>query len=178
MQAQDAAEHEALLQFLYLAPVGLVQIGVRGEIRFINPRSATLLMPLSRDSGLDNLFEVLEPVAPELRNLLDGFAAPSGQVCDGYRIQLTAGVPGKEDPKLLAISLVKIDPERVMAVLSDVTLIAKRERQLRQSEAWFNAILTGVQDYALMTLDAQGRVQQWNQSIGRVTGLGAEAVAA
>jgi photoactive yellow protein len=31
------AEHEALMQFLYLAPVGLVQTGVDGEIVMINP---------------------------------------------------------------------------------------------------------------------------------------------
>jgi hypothetical protein len=39
------AEHEALMQFLYLAPVGLVQAGIDGEIVMINPISAQLLMP-------------------------------------------------------------------------------------------------------------------------------------
>lgn len=171
MDLQPASEHEALLQFLYLAPVGLMQMGPTGEIHFINPLSATLLMPLSRDGGLDNLFVVFEHVAPELRNLCEAFTAPSGQVCDGHRVQVTAGVPGKEDPTILAISIVKLDPERTMAVLSDVTMIAKRERLLRQSEAWFNAIVTGVEDYALMTLDAAGCIVQWNESIGRLTGL-------
>jgi hypothetical protein len=137
-----------------------MQMGPAGEIHFINPLSATLLMPLSRDGGLDNLFTVFEQVAPELRNLCEAFTAPSGQVCDGHRVQVTAGVPGKEDPRILAISIVKLDAERTMAVLSDVTMIAKRERLLRQSEAWFSAIVTGVEDYALMTLDAAGCIVQ------------------
>jgi hypothetical protein len=54
--AQLAAEHEALIQFLYLAPVGLVQTGIDGEIVMINPISAQLLMPLQRDGNLVNLF--------------------------------------------------------------------------------------------------------------------------
>ena len=175
---QIAREHEALLQFLYLAPVGLIQFDAEGAVQVINPMSAALLMPLSRDGDLDNLFTIFEAVAPELRNLCEAFTAPHGQICDGHRVQLTAGIPGKEDPKILAISIVKLDQQRMMAVLSDVTLIAKRERLLRQSEAWFNAIVTGVEDYALMTLDSEGRILHWNESIGRLTQFSVDAVTA
>ena len=61
-QAHDA--HEALMQFLYRAPIGLAQTTLAGEIEMINPMSARLLMPLSRDGGLDNLFEVLDGLRP------------------------------------------------------------------------------------------------------------------
>ena len=64
---QLRAEHEALIQFLYLAPVGLVQASLDGEIAMINPISAQLLMPLSPDGCLTNLFAALESVAPGLR---------------------------------------------------------------------------------------------------------------
>ena len=65
--AQLSAEYEALIQFLYLAPVGLVQLDADGEIAMINPIAAQLLMPHSRNGGLDNLFVALEDVAPDLR---------------------------------------------------------------------------------------------------------------
>ncbi|WP_394788088.1 diguanylate cyclase [Rhodoferax sp.] len=171
-----ASEYEALLQFLYLAPVGLAQTTLTGEIVMINPLSARLLMPLSRDGNLANLFTALEPVAPELRKLVGDFAAPSGQVCDALRMQVNAGIPGKSEPQMLAITLLKLDALRLMAVIKDVTLEAQRERQLKQNEAWFNAILTGITDYALVSLDAQGCVVEWNASIGRVTGFSADAV--
>lgn len=171
-----ASEYEALLQFMYLAPVGLVQTTLAGDIVMINPLSARLLMPLSRDGNLANLFTALEPVAPELRKLVDDFAAPSGEVCDALRMQVNAGVPGKIEPQMLAITLLKLDALRLMAVIKDVTLEAQRERQLKQNEAWFNAILTGITDYALVSLDAQGCVVEWNASIGRVTGFSADAV--
>jgi diguanylate cyclase (GGDEF)-like protein/PAS domain S-box-containing protein len=171
-----ASEYEALVQFMYLAPIGLAQIAMDGEIAMVNPLLAQLLMPLSRDGNLANLFTTLEPVAPELRNLVADFASPYGMVCDALRIQVNAGVPGKTDPQILSLSLLKLDASRLMAVLKNVTLEAKRERQLKQNEAWFNAILTGVTDYALVSLDAQGQVTEWNSSIGRVTGFGAQAV--
>jgi diguanylate cyclase (GGDEF)-like protein/PAS domain S-box-containing protein len=58
-----------------------------------------------------------------------------------------------------------------MAVLSDVSEQVRRERQLRQSDAWLNALLTSISDYALVGLDREGRVSDWNETIGRVTGF-------
>jgi hypothetical protein len=42
-----------------------------------------------------------------------------------------------------------------MAVLSDVSEQVRRERQLRQNDAWLNALLTSITDYALVGLDAR-----------------------
>jgi diguanylate cyclase (GGDEF)-like protein/PAS domain S-box-containing protein len=72
--------------------------------------------------------------------------------------------------------VLKLDATRLMAVIDDVTLQVRRERQLRQSDAWFNAILSGITDYALAGLDAKGAITEWNPSISRVTGFGPEAV--
>ena len=174
--AQLRAEHEALIQFLYLAPVGLVQADVDGAIVMMNPISAQLLMPLSRDGGLDNLFDALDSVAPDLRYLCDQYARPSGKICDGLHVHLNAGSAGARTPQILAVTLLKLDAERLMAVIDDVTMQVRRDRQLRQNDAWLNAILTGITDYALVGLDARGAITEWNASIGRVTGFGQEAV--
>ena len=182
-----AAEHEALMQFLYLAPVGLVQTAADGEILMINPISAQLLMPLSRDGSLVNLFDALAGVAPELRHLCALFARPSGMVCDGLHIQLGAAAPGaaapgapgaraRRAPQVLSLSLLKLDGTRLMAVLSDVSEQVRRERQLRQNDAWLNALLSSITDYALVGLDGSGRVSAWNETIGRVTGHAADVV--
>ncbi|QOY96643.1 GGDEF domain-containing protein [Massilia sp. UMI-21] len=164
------------MQFLYLAPVGLVQADIDGRIVMMNPISAQLLMPLSRDANLDNLFTALENVAPELRHLCGAYARPSGKICDGLHVHLNAGAAARKAPQILALTLLKLDARRIMAVIDDVTLQVRRERQLRQNDAWFNAILTGITDYALAGLDARGTITEWNPSIGRVTGFGQEAV--
>lgn len=176
MTAAMFEEHEALIQFLYMAPVGLAQTSIDGEIAMINPISAQLLMPLSRDGNLTNLFTVLDDVAPDLRHLVANFDSGHGMVCDGLRIQLRAGERGKSEPQMLSLSLLKLDETRIMAVLNDITLQVQRERLLKKNEAWFNAILTGITDYALVSLDEHGCIDDWNASIGRVTGFDREAV--
>lgn len=176
LEADAAEELEALMQFMYLAPVGLAQTCLNGEIAMANPLSAQLLMPLSRNGELTNLFTALEGVAPELRHLVGGYRPASGTVCEALQLQISAGVRGKSDPKMLSLTLIKLDEMRLMAVLTDVTQQVKREKLLRQNEAWFHAILTGVTDYALVGLDRLGRVDAWNESIGRVTGLDAASV--
>jgi diguanylate cyclase (GGDEF)-like protein/PAS domain S-box-containing protein len=169
-------EYEALIQFLYLAPVGLAQTTISGEIVMINPISAKLLMPLSRDGGLANLFTALEAVAPDLEHRARTFASPYGMICEDMKIQINAGVPGKYEAQVLSLSLLKLDQDRIMAVLRDVTQEIRRELLLRQNEAWLNAILTGITDYALVRLDRDGRVEDWNESIGRLTGFTQDAV--
>jgi diguanylate cyclase (GGDEF)-like protein/PAS domain S-box-containing protein len=168
--APTSAEHEALIQFLYLAPVGLVQARIDGEIVMINPISAQLLMPLSPDGALANLFTALEGVAPELRFLCASFDRPTGLVCDGRYIHLHHD-SASPAPQILTLTVLKLDDKRLMAVLTDVTLQVRRERQLRQSDAWLNALLTSITDYALVALDSQGRICDWNAGVQRVTGF-------
>lgn len=171
----DAQEHESLLQFLYLAPVGLVQLAADGTIQMLNPVSAQLLMPLSRDGGLTNLFEALAPIAPDLRQQCASFDQPQGQVCDALRLYVHAD-DRSGGPQVMSLSMLKLGADRLMAVLTDVTVQDRRERQLRKTDAWLNAIMTNITDYALVSLDRQGRVDSWNESIQRVTGYEAAAI--
>jgi diguanylate cyclase (GGDEF)-like protein/PAS domain S-box-containing protein len=171
-----SGEYEALIHFLHLAPVGLVQTDANGEIYMINPLSAQLLLPLCQRGILTNLFTALENVAPDLRHLVASFKKPSGMICDTLRIQLSAAIGGKSDPPILSLSMLKLDDYRLMIVLNDVTQQVKRERLLRQNEAWLNAIVTGATEYALVSLDHQGRINDWNESIRRLTGFERDAV--
>jgi len=140
-------EHQALLQFVYLAPVGLVQVRSDGEIVMVNPTAAQLLMPLSRDGMLDNLFMALREVAPDLQDLLDTGTPASGVVCDGLQLPVQVGQGTKSEARLLSFSLIRIDADHCMALLQDVTAQVRREHRLRQQEAWLSAILSGVMDY-------------------------------
>jgi diguanylate cyclase (GGDEF)-like protein/PAS domain S-box-containing protein len=92
-------------------------------------------------------------------------------VCEGLHIHLApSGARTRRTPQVLSLTLLKLDGERLMAVLLDVTEQVRRERQLRQNDAWLNALLSSITDYALVGLDQQGRVSAWNETIGRVTG--------
>lgn len=176
MDATAFEEHEALIQFLYLAPAGLVQMSDDGEIGMINPFAAQLLLPLSPNGELANLYTLLESTAPDLRQVVRSYAAPSGMVCDGMRVHANVGPPGSRKTQILSLTLLKLDATRLMAMLSDVTQQVLRERLVKQQEAWLTAIMTDITDYALMSLDADGLVDDWNPSIERVTGHRAETV--
>ena len=119
-------DYEALIQFLYVAPIGLVQTSIDGEISMINAVSAQLLMPLSPDASLDNLFNALETVAPDLRQLIARFDPPRGMVCDARHIALPANERHASAPEMLSLSILKLDGSRLIAVISDITSQFKR----------------------------------------------------
>ncbi|WP_229508034.1 PAS domain S-box protein [Massilia sp. Dwa41.01b] len=99
-------------------------------------------------------------------------------VFEGLHIHLRAARGKRGAPQILAFTLLKLDAARFMAVIRDVTAEVRRERQLRQSDAWLNAILSRISDYALAALDRDGRLCDWNDSIARVTGFGEHVVGA
>ena len=134
MDSTAHGAHDALIQFLYQAPIGLLQTALDGEITLINPMSARLLMPLAPDGNLENLFDVLALAVPDLRERAMTALAPGDSICDDLRFQVPAaagrGVPA---PQTLALSLVRLGPEALVASLTDVSLIVQREQQHLQS---------------------------------------------
>ena len=176
MSAPVQEEYEALLQFMYMAPIGLVQTLADGEITMVNPLCAQLLMPLSPDGQLSNLFVALEAVMPDLRQRVQDFPNGHGTVCDALQVPIASGHAGRRQSQVLSLTLLKLDAERLMAVISDVTQSVRRDRELRQSQAWINTLAIGLTDYALVSLDQRGCIQDWNPSIERITGFSAEQV--
>lgn len=177
--AELVAEHEALIQFLYLAPVGLVQADAGGNISLMNPLSVQLLMPVAQGGCVANLFDAFDAIAPELRALTIAFGAPNGVICEGHQIFLHpdgTDTVKRGTPEVLSVSLVKQGENRLMAVIHDITEQVRRERLLRQSNAMIDTILTNIGDYAVVSLDRRGHVSAWNDSIGRVTGYGTSLV--
>jgi diguanylate cyclase (GGDEF)-like protein len=128
MGNEAADDYETLMQFLYRAPVGLVQMSSAGAVEMMNPTSSRLLMPLAPNGDLENLFSVLEPIAPQLRMMALEFAEPSGIVCESLRIQCPQAPSCGNARQVLSLSLMKLDAQRLMLSLTDVTLEAQREQ--------------------------------------------------
>ncbi len=122
----QAPAYEALIQFLYQAPIGLLQIRPDGTVTMLNPRSAQLLMPLAQQGNLDNLFEVLSEVAPDLRSLADAAVDPGALVCEGLRIPVLAPTGSR---RVLGLSLLRLDTHTMMGCVNDVTHEVELEQQ-------------------------------------------------
>ena len=134
MGESSSAAHEALMQFLYQAPIGLVQTTLDGEITMINPMSAQLLMPLAPSGDLSNLFDVLRAAAPRLRDYAAAAPYPGGEVCDGLHISMGPPSVGDEIPPTLSIRLLRLDAHMLMCSVTDVTAALRLERQHVQTE--------------------------------------------
>ena len=142
MGETSSQRYEALIQFLYQAPIGLVQTTLDGEILMINPMSAQLLMPLAVDGTFVNLFDVLRPLAPQLRELANQPAKP-GEVI--YEATHTVTVPSSRQVRsqspvvmvrrrscraqTLSLRLLRLDETTLMASVNDVTLFVQQEQQ-------------------------------------------------
>lgn len=166
-------EHEALLSFMYLSPIGIIRSSLAGEVDMLNPLAVQLLMPVAGPLGIDNIFDSLTNVAPELRNLVSSFAAERGPVCEGHRIVLT---PSGDRPTVLSCNIIKVSSCTLMTTLSDISRQVEAERRARQHESWLAGIYTSVNDFTFFTLDASGRVDSWNESVQQLTGFAADEV--
>ncbi len=172
MTADLDEENSGLLQFLYACPVGLVEFDRRGTVGMLNPMAMQLLLPIAKAGEIANFLSIMSHYAPELRNLIDDFRVKQGTICSNHRIFLGA-TRGPESlaPQVLACTLVRLDFDRYMATLNDVSREVAQERQLRQAETWFASLLSGINDFAVLSLDVDGRIDRTNPSVLRQTGF-------
>jgi diguanylate cyclase (GGDEF)-like protein/PAS domain S-box-containing protein len=164
--ASNAAAFEELLQFLYLAPVGIVKFGIDGAVDLINPMASQVLLPLVPKCDLSNIYESLTPLVPDLRQIVAKFNGNAGVILDQERLEVRAG------SKTLVMSLTvnRVNDTVYMAVLKDVTKLAEQERALFIDQQRFRAIFNYVRDYAIYTVTLDGEIEEWNRSLQRFGG--------
>ena len=172
-----ATEHEELLQFLYAAPVGLVNAGADGEILTINAASANWLLQVAPDRRLDNLFEALRLAAPGLRALVVAAPQRPGVLCDGLRIDLAPGRPSGASPRgrtrYLSLTLTRLDAGRLMAVFTDITQQVLDARALGEGEAHYRAVVAVLSE-GILVHDARAKLLSRNAAAERMLGLPAD----
>lgn len=125
----DALDARALLEFLHLAPVGLLRIRLDGMIVMMNPAAAQLLAPLGLGARDPNLLLLLDPVSPDIRTLLQVFEGERGNVFQNYRVVL----PPNDDPRApLALGfsalMLPSDKTTLMIVVTDESNALRLER--------------------------------------------------
>lgn len=167
----DTSSEQELLEFLYACPVGLIECSAAGEISLMNPHAMQHLLPLAGARDASNLFSAFEQHAPELRSMVAAFVPATGRICDGHRIFVELG-PGRQGliPKVLACTLVKLGPDRLMATLADISQQVVQENRLRQADTWFATLLDDVDGYAALTITPEGEIASANSCFLRQTG--------
>ncbi|MGK7869433.1 sensor domain-containing diguanylate cyclase [Falsiroseomonas sp. E2-1-a20] len=164
---------EALTEFLYIVPVGLMQFGMDGTVQIANPLAVQLLMPLAPNGDLSNAFSALSPLVPDLARQVHEFTAQSGIMLDHQRCEVTRGTRSS----VLSVTAHRTHGGTNLVVLDDVTALVEQERQIYADRQRFRAIFDNVRDYAIYTVDPHGLVDEWNQSLQRFGGWLPEDVA-
>ncbi len=117
--AGNNSEYDDLLNFLYQAPIALLQISANGDVEMITPRAAALLLPLA-GGFLDNLFQLMDPLEPRFRSVVANYPADSGMICQSWHI------PVESRNQVLSVQIVKTNINTLMVVFDDVTEGAQR----------------------------------------------------
>ncbi len=172
-EAANASAYEALVEFLYLAPVGIIKFQPDGMIDMANPTAAQLLMPLADDGDMSDLYKLLAPVAPDLREHVERYAPSNGQIFD----QMQLLVPVTQNTLMLDIN--KIDARTLMAVVQDITdLTVARREVVRQTHSQrllasvFMRIKTPV-----VVVRADGFILMANQAFQTLLGYDSKGIA-
>ena len=177
MNFDQLPSQDDLTEFIYRSPLGLVHTDPAGQVITLNPRAVALLMPLAKKGDrLGNLFNTLESVAPELRFMVDGFEKRSGVIAGHHRILIASGIRGQTEPVCYSLSLVKLESGSMVATIEDVSKHVRSERLLKKQEAWMNAMLAGVRDYAQTIVNADGEITLCTEELQRVTGYAEQEI--
>jgi diguanylate cyclase (GGDEF)-like protein/PAS domain S-box-containing protein len=166
-------EHESLLGFFYMCPIGVLRMNLEGDIDLANPHAAQYMLAITRQPAMDNFFTSFEQCAPELRHMVRMFSEKSGVICEQHRIFIRASGPGI---RVLACSIIKSGPSVLMAVLQDITKQVEQERQLAQNDVLLDALLAGVNDFSLFSVDEVGLIETWNAAGARQLGYSGSEV--
>jgi diguanylate cyclase (GGDEF)-like protein/PAS domain S-box-containing protein len=164
---------ERLYDLLYLLPIGIVAFDDQGAVDAANPLSVQLLNPYVAPAATANAFTFLAPLVPDLAELIVAHA-DGPIVVDRRRVTL-----GTDSARMttVEVSVHRSRPGYYVALLSDVTELARREHELRRERDRIRIIVEMVREYAIYTLDRHGVVDSWNASGDRLFGVSiAEAI--
>jgi hypothetical protein len=123
-------EYQSLLQFIHLAPVGLVQARRSGLITMMNPTAAQLLAHIGFGEGDGdlNLFETLDKASTDIHTLVQAFNRSAGIVCENFRILIPDADRADDAPIALGITVLQADPDSLMVVITDESNAVKLQR--------------------------------------------------
>lgn len=157
-----------LLEFLYQSPIGLCQTDIHGQIQLSTPVAAQLLMPLASDGAFENIFDLLDKTAPELRNAVIGFQKKRGPIVIEHRCPILDAEGAVIS--VLAVTATKINANRLSIAIADISSLVAKEQEAHLSAQMFNSIVENLHGYEFCALDQSGLVSDWNVSGERLSG--------
>jgi len=166
-------------QAIGAAPNAMMMHDRAGKIVMVNTQ-AERAFGCSRAELIGQPVEILLPERfrgrhPELRETFfaDPQPRPMGVGRDLYGLKKDGG----EFPVEIGLNPIETDQgTMVLTVIVDITARKAAEQALRESERRYSILVEGVTDYAIIMLDPNGIVTNWNRGAQRIKGYGAEEI--
>ena len=172
-------EERRFQRFMETAPDAMVIVNEVGEIIFVNAQTERLF-GYKRSEVLHKGVEMLLP--QRFRGKHSGyrreFLSDPRVRTMGAGLELFAvRKDGTEFPVEISLNpLVEGDELLVSSAIRDITARKQTIEELRQSEEKLRLLVSGVKDYAILMLDATGRITTWNDGAERIKGYRAEEI--
>ena len=160
------------------ASVGIVQVTLDGRMHMPNPGFCKLIGYTEDEARRLTVRDVTHPDDYEeedvltrrlLRGEIPGFVIEKRYVRkDGQLVwgQMTTSLIRRPSG----------EPACALAVIEDISERKRAEERLRASEEHLRVLVESVHDYAIFTLDTEGRMTSWNEGARRLKGYTAEEV--
>ena len=158
-----ADSSEALVEFLYLTPVGIIRFRPDGRVTMANPAAAQLLMPLAADADMSDLYRLFGRLLPDLRRASPASRHRRARSAISCNWQCRTPTPcSARDPQGRSRHADGGGPGHFPG--------DRAGSRIRDDQQRFRAIFENVRDYAIFTLDIDGYVDEWNRSLNRLGG--------
>ncbi|RMG74913.1 MAG: hypothetical protein D6722_01850, partial [Bacteroidetes bacterium] len=126
---------QALVEFINQCPFGLIQTDKNGKVLMVNAFASQLLFPVAilHGQSLENCWDLLEEIAPELRARVLTYEPNYGPVCENERV----GIPLPEPtPTLyLSFSIIRLGADSYQVAFKDVNNTVKAEEEAKAATA-------------------------------------------
>ncbi|WP_426422588.1 PAS domain S-box protein [Bradyrhizobium genosp. A] len=153
---------------------GVILIDARGRIIMFNP-ACERLFQYSVDEVMHENVKLLMPSSYRvehdsyIKNFLD---SGERKIIGIGREVVGQRKDGSTFPMNLSVGEAKQDGESIfVGIIHDLTERARAEQSVHDSERSFRLLVEGVTDYAIYTLDIEGRVTSWNSGAERIKGF-------
>jgi formate hydrogenlyase transcriptional activator len=182
VRQQVAGSHsdQALFEALFEAsPDALVALAPNGSIAEVNAQFEKVF-GYKRDEVLGENVSLLVP---------ERFRGAHGAYVRGYFVQprlrpMGAGMElygrrkdGSEFPVDIMLNMLALGQRvLVLAVVRDISERKEAQAALRLSEERLRALVESVRDYAIFTLDPEGKIMSWNPGAERIKGYRGEEI--
>jgi PAS domain-containing protein len=115
--AADDIELDDLRAFIQQMPIGVVRFRDDGTVDMMNPAASNALAGLAGKAGLENIFDALRLLCPELRAKVAACTDETATILDRRRIN---GLSGRQNVTL-SLTVTRLRAGVHMALLKDVT---------------------------------------------------------